>query len=185
MLKVIDKSAPALVEVFDSLTLPWETRQKGRFRAVSDKGREVGVFLPRGGALRHGELLHTECGKTLMVQARAETLVHAGCDDWFVFARACYHLGNRHVPLQIGERWLRFQPDHVLQELAELLGLATSTLEAGFNPEDGAYSGHGHNHHNRHHHDTDRVGAAGFGQQRTLGVVELVANAGQTGAADE
>jgi urease accessory protein len=162
MLKVIDKSPAAMVEVYDTLTLPYATRQKGRFRAISDKGREVGVFLPRGGALRHGELLHTECGHILVVQAQAEAVIHATSDDWPTFARACYHLGNRHVPLQIGERWLRFQPDHVLRDMVELHGLQTSEACLSFTPEDGAYGGqrafslraHAHNHSHGHTHDS-------------------------------
>lgn len=167
MLKVIDKHS-GQAEISGILTLPWEIRQKGRFRTFTDAGEETGVFLPRGGVLRDGELLQTECGKVLQVRAQPERLLEAACDDWLTFARACYHLGNRHVPLQVGERWLRFQPDHVLQEMVELLGLTTRTVEAGFNPEEGAYSG-GHH----HHHDNQSVGSVDFGLQRSQGLVNL------------
>ena len=167
MLKVIDKhTGPA--EISGILTLPWEIRQKGRFRTFTDAGEETGVFLPRGGVLREGELLQTECGKVLQVRARPERLTEARASDWLTFSRVCYHLGNRHVPLQIGELWVRFQPDHVLQEMVELLGLQTGSVEAGFNPEEGAYSG-GHH----HHHDTNTVGSMDFGQQRSQGTVSL------------
>lgn len=167
MLKVIDKYT-GTAAIDGILTLPWEIRQKGRFRAFTDAGEETGVFLPRGGVLRDGERLQTECGKVLQVRARPERVLEAACDDWLTFARACYHLGNRHVPLQVGERWLRFQPDHVLQEMVELLGLSTCLLDAAFNPEEGAYSG-GHH----HHHDTQSVGSLDFGQQRSQGLIDL------------
>jgi len=144
----------------DTLILPFELRQRGRLKAVTDNGVEVGLFLERGKVLSDGMLLESEDGKRIRVRAQAEAVVTAYCDDWLTFARACYHLGNRHVPLQVGERWVRFQPDHVLEEMVRLLGLNTRSELAPFDPEGGAYSG-GHHHHehlshesgNHHHHE--------------------------------
>ncbi len=147
MLKVIEKRSHSHQETFDSVTLPYHMRQKGRFRTISDLGREVGIFLPRGEVLREGEILLTECGKALQVKSETESVVTCRCDDWLVFSKACYHLGNRHVPLQVGELWLRFQPDHVLEEMVIQLGLTVHPEQASFDPENGAYkSGHAHAH---------------------------------------
>jgi len=135
----------------DSLTLPYELRQRGRLKSVTDNGVEVGLFLERGKVLADGMLLESDCGKRIRVRAQDEAVITAVCDDWLTFARACYHLGNRHVPLQVGERWVRFQPDHVLEEMVRLLGLTTRSELAPFDPEGGAYSGGHHHHHGENH----------------------------------
>ncbi|TCI02922.1 urease accessory protein UreE [Corallincola luteus] len=159
MLRIIAKHSHPVGELFDQLTLPFSLRQKGRFRASSDAGHDVGVFLPRGEVLMEGDYLVTECGKCFAVKAEAEQVVVARTDCWHTFARACYHLGNRHVPLQVGERWIRFQPDHVLEQMVELLGLTVTAEKAGFTPENGAYAqglgghSHGHSHDDDHSHD--------------------------------
>lgn len=148
MLKIINSLGHANQSADDSLTLSFELRQKGRFKAQSDSGLEVGVFLERGHVLADGEMLQAEDGRLFRVIAKPESVVTAKAEDWATFARACYHLGNRHVTLELGDRWLRFWPDHVLEELASLLGLTLSYEEAPFHPESGAYQnlGHGHNH---------------------------------------
>ncbi len=151
MLKVSKRysgSQPA--EVIDRLSLPFDLRKRGRFKAVTESGRDIGLFIERGLVLQHGDLLQTECGNVIEVLAEAEAVVTAGSDDWLQFAKVCYHLGNRHVPLQVGERWLRFQPDHVLQDLAELHGLTTVQEQAPFAPENGAYGAHGGHSHGEH-----------------------------------
>ena len=115
------------------------------------------VFLERGKPLLVGEFLKTECGKIVQVQGALESVAHASCDDWHTFARACYHLGNRHVKLEVGERWLRIKPDHVLEEMIHLQGLLITHEEAVFVPESGAYKvgGSGHSHSHGHDHDHD------------------------------
>lgn len=132
--------------VYAHLTLNHEQRDKGRLRAVSEEGFEVRLFLERGKALEVGELLRSECGKTVMIKGAVEDVVEASCEDWNTFSRACYHLGNRHVKIQIGPRWLRITPDHVLEEMLHQLGLATCEKQTVFVPESGAYA-HGHHHH--------------------------------------
>jgi urease accessory protein len=133
-------------EASDSLTLPFDSRRLGRLRATTDGGQEVGLFLERGKVLQEGDRLRSKCGKIIMVKAQAEDVVTASCDNWLAFARACYHLGNRHVPLQIGERWLRFKPDSVLEELVDKLGLTVKAEQVPFNPEGGAYAQNHHSH---------------------------------------
>ena len=127
------------------LTVAWDLRQRSRFRARLEDGREVAVVLPRGGVLRNGDWLASDCGLRVEVCAAEETLTEARTPDADLFARACYHMGNRHVPLQVGSGWMRFQPDHVLEEMLQALGLESATVEAPFDPEAGAYGG-GHAH---------------------------------------
>ena len=136
----------------DYITLPFELRQKGRFKAISDQGLELGVFLERGQVLAHNDRLQAEDGRIFAVVAKPESVVTAYANDWPSFARACYHLGNRHVTLQLGDCWLRFQPDHVLEHLAEHLGLRLEVGDAPFHPESGAYHGqHSHDNESGHH----------------------------------
>lgn len=144
--------------VYTCVTLSHDQRERGRLKLVGDtgagKGEEVHVFLERGKPLLVGEYLLSECGKYVKVVGQTEQVSHATCDDWEVFSKACYHLGNRHVKLQVGERWLRIQPDHVLEEMLKLLGLTVTRDEAVFVPESGAYSSsHSHSHtHSNHSH---------------------------------
>ncbi len=132
--------------VDDTLVLEYDVRVKGRFKATSAKGVEVRVFLERGKTLRVGEGLKTQCGKSIAIAGAIETVTEARCSDWERFSKACYHLGNRHVQVEISERCLRIKPDYVLEEMLELLGLELTSTQAVFNPEDGAYAG-GHHHH--------------------------------------
>jgi len=143
------------------LTLPFDTRQKSRFRAVLDDGTEVGVFMPRGTLLRGGDRLKAADGRVIEVRAAAETVSTALAAEPLLLARACYHLGNRHVPLQIGDGWVRYLHDHVLDDMVRGLGLVVNAERAPFEPEPGAYGGgggfhfhshggHGHGHGHEH-----------------------------------
>lgn len=130
----------------DSVILSHEQREKGRLRAHSNAGTEVRIFLERGQPLLVGELLSSQCGKKVRVVGAVEPVIRATCEDWEQFSRACYHLGNRHVKLQVGDRWLRILPDHVLEDMLKQLGLTIENEEAVFEPESGAYN-HAHHHH--------------------------------------
>ena len=132
--------------IYATVGLSHEQRDRGRLRLTSESGEEIRVFLERGKPLQVGELLKSLCGKYIRVEGALETVAYAKCDDWQNFARACYHLGNRHVKLQVGERWLWIKPDHVLEDMLQQLGLNIAYRQAVFVPESGAYS-HGHNHH--------------------------------------
>lgn len=148
MLKVVEYMTEFVgLTADDSVTLDYDDRKRGRFKSVTDSGEEIGFFLDRGKVLQQGQALKTECGKTILIIAKPELLTVAKCDDWLVFAKCCYHLGNRHVPIQVGERCLRFKPDHVLEDMVHLHGMETSQKECPFNPESGAYKGGGHHHH--------------------------------------
>lgn len=137
----------------DTLVLPFELRCRARFRAVSAKGQAVGLFLERGRVLDEGDVLISDCGQRFAVQAAPEAVVTATAADLRSFARACYHLGNRHVPLQLGEYWVRFQPDHVLEDMVAAFGLSLAHEARPFRPESGAYSGQGGGHHHHGHRD--------------------------------
>jgi urease accessory protein len=124
----------------DQIVLDHDLREKGRFKIRSQNGVEVRVFLERGKALFIGECLKTECGKIIEIIGANEDVSDARCSDWQQFSKACYHLGNRHVKIQVLERCLRIKPDYILEEMLELLGLTVTKSTAVFIPELGAYA---------------------------------------------
>jgi urease accessory protein len=128
------------------LTLPFELRQKSRLRANSSGGEEVGLFLERGTVLRGGDCLRADDGRVIRIVAAPEDLMEARADASEDLARAAYHLGNRHTPVQLGSGWLRFAADHVLADMLASLGVVVSPISAPFEPEAGAYAS-GHQHH--------------------------------------
>lgn len=132
------------------LSLPIDSRIKSRLKVMLDDGRNAGLFLPRGHILRGGEQLSSECGLVVEVKAAPETVSTVYCEDLLLLTRVAYHLGNRHVPLQVEAGWVRYQHDHVLDEMVEGLGAKVTTEKQPFEPEGGAYggrSGGGHHHH--------------------------------------
>lgn len=137
-----------------SITLPFELRQKSRLRTRLDGGPDVGILLGRGRALRTGTLLKATDGTVIEIRAAAEAVSTIHCDDRLMLARGAYHLGNRHVPLQIGEDFLRYQRDYVLDDMVRQLGFDVVAETAPFEPEAGAYgAGHGHSHEHGHEHE--------------------------------
>jgi urease accessory protein len=157
--------AQALVRRAATLTLDWDIRQKSRFDAVDSEGRNIGVFLPRGTVVRGGDVLVTQSGALLRVVAapqavlRITACVHPGHhhDAGFDLMRAAYHLGNRHVPIELKPDHLKIEPDHVLAEMLRLMHLDVAEVREPFEPESGAYGGHGghggHAHPHGHSHD--------------------------------
>ena len=130
-----------------SVTLSFELRQRSRLRARLDDGREAAIMLPRGQVLRGGERLRSTHGEVVLVNAAREQLSEVSSGDARELARAAYHLGNRHVPVQVGANWLRYAHDHVLDDMLRGLGLAVSCVNEGFEPEAGAYAAaHAHSH---------------------------------------
>jgi urease accessory protein len=121
------------------LVLPFGERSKSRLLALLDNGEEVGLFLERGSVLRHGDLLLADDGRVIEVEAASETVSTVHATDAVTLARASYHLGNRHVALQIGAGWLRYQHDHVLDDMLRGFGLDVLVEQARFEPEGGAY----------------------------------------------
>jgi len=127
------------------LVLAFELRQKSRLRTTTASGEEVGLFLDRGSVLRDGDLLQAEDGRVVRVVARPEPVLDITCADSAALTRVAYHLGNRHVPLQVGDDWLRIADDHVLRQMVQGLGASVMAKQAPFEPEAGAYAaGHAH-----------------------------------------
>jgi len=136
------------------LALPFDRRTKTRQRAVLEGGEEVAILLPRGEVLRGGDLVAASDGRIIEVVASAEAVLHITGTSPRELARAAYHLGNRHVPVEVGEGYLRIAADHVLEDMLRGLGATIEPMSAAFEPEAGAYSGghHGHDHDHDHHH---------------------------------
>ncbi len=141
-------------EAQDRLLLPFDQRQKRWLFAALVSGEEVALKLPRGASLRGGDLLLAADGRVVEVIAAPERVVHIECAASSELARLAYHLGNRHVPVQIGHGFLRISENHVLEEMLRRLGAKLKIIEAPFEPESGAYAG-------AHRHDDpsgDHVG---------------------------
>ncbi|PCI41839.1 MAG: urease accessory protein UreE [Moraxellaceae bacterium] len=144
--------------IHDEVVLDHLQRERGRFKTVATSGKEVRVFLERGQPLLIGDVLRSHCGKNIAVIGALESVATASTDNWQQFSKACYHLGNRHTKLQVGECWLRITPDHVLEELVQKFGLSIRHEKAVFEPEPGAYVRRAANHsqhervHGHHHH---------------------------------
>ncbi|WP_151709471.1 urease accessory protein UreE [Acinetobacter brisouii] len=136
----------AVEQPFDVVELSFDTRQKSRFRATLNNGTDIGADLPRTGILRSGSFIATPNGEILRVDAKAERLMCVTAPTQFDLLKAAYHLGNRHVPLMLTPTALYFEPDHVLAEMVEGLGLAVNEVEHPFEPESGAYAQHSHDH---------------------------------------
>lgn len=123
------------------LILSFEQRQKSRLRAKLESGEEVALVLPRGTVLRGGDRVTTTDGRVVEIVGAPEKLLHIESES---LAKVAYHLGNRHVAVQVGQGYLRIAEDHVLEDMLRRLGARVSHVEAPFEPEAGAY---GHQHH--------------------------------------
>ncbi len=129
------------------LKLPFDLRQKSRLRTKLVSGEEAWLMLPRGDILRGGDCLLAADGRVIEVVSETEQVLHVTCADATALARAAYHLGNRHVPVQVGDGFLRIAADHVLADMLKGLGAAVTPMQAPFEPEAGAYGAHGGGHH--------------------------------------
>lgn len=149
--------APALLKRAASIELDWDQRCRSRFDATDSAGRTLGVFLPRGQVLRGGDVLVAEDGSLLRVQALAQPVLVVTARHAHALLRAAYHLGNRHVALELQAQRLQLEPDPVLAEMLRRQGLEVVEALAPFEPEGGAYgdaaSGHEHGHGHEHDHD--------------------------------
>jgi len=150
--------APALLKRASTLQLDWDVRQKSRFEGQDSSGRTLGVFLPRGTVLRGGDVLVAEDGSLIQVQAADQPVLRiTHCRQHgtpFDLIRAAYHLGNRHVPIELTPDFLHIEPDHVLADMLRAMHLIVTEMDAPFEPENGAYAtgGHGHDHEGHGHH---------------------------------
>ncbi|WP_306564610.1 urease accessory protein UreE [Aquabacterium sp.] len=149
--------APVLLKRAAAVQLDWDVRQKSRFDAVDSQGRTLGVFLPRGTVVRGGDVLVAEDGSMVRVEAAPQNvLVITPCSEHgspFDLTRAAYHLGNRHVQIELQADHLKIEPDHVLADMLRAMHLTVRETQAAFEPEGGAYAagGHAHAHHDHGH----------------------------------
>jgi len=166
--------ASPLLKRAATVELDWDVRQKSRFDATDSQGRRIGVFLPRGTSVRGGDVLVAEDGSLIRVVAAPQpVLVITHCTEHgtpFDLTRAAYHLGNRHVPIELKPDHLKIEPDHVLAAMLRAMHLIVNEAHAAFEPEGGAYGDHGahgghghgaghghadHDHPHDHGHDHD------------------------------
>jgi urease accessory protein len=129
----------------DSAHLTFEERSKSRLLLRLDSGLEAALMVERGRLLRGGDRVLTVDGREVDIVAADEALLEARSGDPVALAKAAYHLGNRHVAVQVMADRLRFLDDHVLGEMVRGLGLDVAAVRAAFEPEGGAY-GHHHGH---------------------------------------
>ena len=171
--------APALVKRAAHVELDWDVRQKSRFDTTDSLGRTLGVFLPRGSVVRGGDVLVAEDGSLILVHAAAQqVLVVKHCSEHgspFDLLRAAYHLGNRHVQLELKADHLKLEPDHVLADMLRQMHLIVNEAQAAFEPESGAYAArgsadshaghdHGHDHKDEARHDHEHAHEHGQGK---------------------
>ena len=150
MLTLIARCEP-VDQPYGELVLPFDLRIRSRLRTRLASGEEVVLRTERGAVLRGGECLKDENGRVVRVSAAPEKVMHITCADQFELTRAAYHLGNRHVAVEIGDGYLRIAADHVLGDMLLGLGANVEEREAPFEPESGAYGG-GHGHHDEAEH---------------------------------
>ena len=173
--------APVLLKRAATVELDWDVRQKSRFDATDSQGRHLGIFLPRGTLVRGGDVLVAEDGSLIQVIAAPQpVLVITHCSQHgsaFDLTRAAYHLGNRHVPIELQHDHLKIEPDHVLADMLRAMHLTVQEVQAPFEPEGGAYGasaghtahaghhhdGHGHEHGHEHEHGHDHHGGCDHG----------------------
>lgn len=134
----------------DVVSLNFDLRQKSRIRVTLQSGAEAALYMQRGTILRGGDYLQADSGEVIQVIAADQSVLKVTATTSQALTRAAYHLGNRHVPLEIGDGWLKLEADSVLQDMLLGLGVMVESLQAPFEPESGAYASTGGHH---HHHD--------------------------------
>lgn len=139
----------------DEVLIDFDRRHRRRIVLTTQSGRELLIDFPQAVRLRDGDGLALEDGGIVRVRARPEPLLEIHAHDDGELVRIAWHLGNRHLPVQLlGDR-IRIRVDHVIQDMVEGLGGHVEAIEAPFDPEAGAYApGAGHHHHD-HDHDHD------------------------------
>ena len=158
--------APVLVKRATSVELDWDVRCKSRFDATDSAGRHLGVFLPRGSVVRGGDVLVADDGSLVRVVAAAQPVLRVtACPQHGTaldLPRAAYHLGNRHVALEVRADHLQLEPDPVLAQMLRAMHLIVAELSVPFEPEAGAYAPDGHGH-GGHDHDHGHAHGHGHG----------------------
>jgi urease accessory protein len=149
------------------LRLTYQERVHSRLAAVLPSGEAVAILLPRGSVLRDGSVLAGDAGERLVVEAVPEPVTRVTAPNALGLLRAVYHLANRHVPAQLGADHAVIERDPVLERMLVGLGAQVEHIEAPFDPESGAYDGHGHSHGPSHREEIDEVSAT-VGEQLSI-----------------
>lgn len=181
-----DGLAGVLLKRAATVELDWDVRQKSRFRATDSQGRALGVFLPRGTAARGGDVLVAEDGSLIKVVAAPQSVLRiTHCSQHgspYDLIRAAYHLGNRHVPIELKPDHLKIEPDHVLADMLRAMHLIVNTVDEPFEPENGAYAtgghshgGHAHDHSNTPDHDHGHTHAPAPVSKQKLSAIPIAA----------
>ncbi len=131
-----------------ALALTFEQRRKSRQRIDLPDGRVLAIALPPGTTMQPGDRLVGESEVRFIVIAADEAVLRITANDATALTRAAYHLGNRHIPVEVGNGFLAIEPDAVLEDMLHRLGVKVEHCRVPFQPESGAYGG-GH----RHGHD--------------------------------
>ena len=160
--------AKALISRAPTASLDWDVRQKSRFQVEDSSGRVLSVFLQRGHVVRGGDVLVADDGSLVRIEAAPQALLRITiCPQHgtpFDLTRAAYHLGNRHVPIELQADHLKIEPDHVLADMLRDMHMTVVAVDEAFEPENGAYGEHashaghghpdqGHSHDHGHPHD--------------------------------
>lgn len=141
------------------IVVTFEERQKSRYKTQTVCGKDIGWFIERGRVLTERDALRCNDGTLIKISCAAENVTRVTSTDVLALTKAAYHLGNRHVALQVDAGFLQYQTDYVLDDMVRGLGLTVSHQLAPFHPESGAYAGghqHGdssHDHNDNHNHD--------------------------------
>jgi urease accessory protein len=142
----------------DVVRLDYDGRTRRRIALTGAGGLDFLLDLAKAPLLRSGDGIRLEDGRIVAVEAAPERLLEIACKDERALARIAWHLGNRHLATEIGERVLIVREDHVIADMARGLGAEVKLVERPFNPEGGAYGhgavqGHSPGHDAHHHHD--------------------------------
>jgi urease accessory protein len=163
--------ASVLIKRAHTVELDWDVRQKSRFDCTDSSGRSLGVFLPRGTVVRGGDVLVAEDGSLIKVIAAPQAVLKiTHCSSHgtpFDLTRAAYHLGNRHVQIELRADHLKIEPDHVLADMLRAMHLIVHEVTEAFEPESGAYSSHGSHSYGPHSHDHEHTHAHEHSQAAT------------------
>lgn len=145
----------------DSIALDAHERHRRRAVLRCASGTRFLLDLPQAMALRDGDGLVLDDGAIVRIVGRPEPLVEIAAANAHALARVAWHIGNRHIEVEIVGEQLRIRRDHVIEEMLRGLGARLTPVDAPFNPESGAYDrghdhrhhGHDHGHHRGHDHD--------------------------------
>lgn len=145
---MVRKAGSWLGEPIDRVILTYDDRFRRRVTLSGERGSQILLSLADAERLQDGDALVLDTGDFVEVQAAAEQLIEVTCADASALLKMAWHLGNRHLPAEIGADAIRIRHDKVILDMVEGLGGTATIIEAPFNPEGGAYKGgpHGHAH---------------------------------------